>query len=407
MALDREDTRSISLPVVRIHQPIGDFYIGCIKSKDLREICWFDIRELRRQDGRLDDFFGIQRELSKKRVNEIKQYVQNIDATFPTGVIISVDEVCASLTPISVHDFADRFSILTLSNYQEPDDEADRIHFRHIARVIDGQHRIAGLEDYQSDDFEINVVIFVGADLADQASIFATVNLAQTKVNRSLVYDLFSLSQNRSPQKTCHEIVVTLDREPDSPFFKKIKRLGTATKPPKDSDGRIIVEEIRSGETLSQATVVKALLKYISKEPGKDQDLLRRGKKIPDLSREDAEKLIFRDFFARAEDERIADVIWNYFDAVKDRWPTAWNSTGTGFMLNRTNGFNALMRFLRPAYRYFTTSGQSVSTDEFSSLFSKVSLKDKDFNADRYKPGTSGETALYYDLMQQVGLSDV
>ena len=77
--------------------------------------------------------------------------------------------------------------------------------------------------------FEVNVAIFIGVDIADQAAIFSTVNLAQTKVNRSLVYDLFEYSKTRSPEKTCHDVAVLLDRVPESPFFEKIKRLGVAT----------------------------------------------------------------------------------------------------------------------------------------------------------------------------------
>lgn len=368
-----------------------------MKSQDLRDICWFDIRKLRRQEGRLDDFFGIQRELSTKRVNEIKQYVRNIDATFPTGVIIAVDEVCASLSSIPIQEGHngkyERFALLTLSNYPEPDDEADRILFKHIARVIDGQHRIAGLEEYELDNFEINVVIFIGADLANQASIFATVNLAQTKVNRSLVYDLFSLSENRSPQKTCHEIVVLLDREKESPFFKRIKRLGVAT-------------EGRYGETLSQATFVKALLKHISKSPAQDQEVLKRGKKLPLASPDELAALIFRNFFVRSEDEAIALIVWNYFDAVRRRWPRAWASTGTGNILNRTNGFNGFMRFLRPTYRHFTTSDAIVSVDDFFSIFKMIAANDDQFVSANYNPGTSGETAIYNDLIRWSGIEE-
>ena len=68
--------------------------------------------------------------------------------------------------------------------------------------MIDGQHRIAGLYKYEGEvGFDINVTIFVGTDIADQAQIFSTVNLEQTKVNRSLAYDLFALAHSRSPKK--------------------------------------------------------------------------------------------------------------------------------------------------------------------------------------------------------------
>lgn len=398
--MKREDPRSLSLPVIRIHQPIGDFYIGIIKSKDLCDICWFDIRQILKERD-LDTYMGIQRQLSQKRVSEIKQYVTTIDATFPTGIILAVDESCASLENLSTNNMQvdqeiaenDRFGILTLSNYLDPEDDQDQILYRQIAKVIDGQHRIEGLRDYKGGDFELNVIIFIGADIADQASIFSTVNLAQTKVNRSLVYDLFSLSKARSPEKTCHEIVVSLDNEDGSPFLHKIKRLGVAT-------------EGRFGETLSQATVVKSLLKYISRNPAHDRDLLKRGYSIEDTSSEESEKLIFRQLFIEKRDLDIANIVWNYFDAVKQRWPEAWEYTGRGLMLNRTNGFNGLMRFLRPAYLHFTAPGGVVSTDQFYGLFERIDLNDTDFNPENFKPGTSGETDLYRTFMRESSIEE-
>ena len=96
----------------------------------------------------------------------------------------------------------------------------------------------------------MNVSIFIGADKADQAAVFATVNLAQTKVNNSLAYDLLSFAKRRTVERVCHEIVVALDREPSGPFKDKIKRLGVAT-PGRDN------------ETLSQATVVRGILQYM------------------------------------------------------------------------------------------------------------------------------------------------
>ena len=100
----------------------------------------------------------------------------------------------------------------------------------------------------------------------------------------------------------------------------------------------------------------------------------------------------------REEDEKIVEIMLNYFGAVSTPFPPAWEPMGTGNILNRTNGYNGFMRFLRPAYRYYTTSGEVVSEDDFFGLFKRVKLKDFDFNRDNYLPGTSGATKLYNDL---------
>ncbi len=101
--------------------------------------------------------------------------------------------------------------------------------YKDIAKVIDGQHRMEGLRAFVGEEFQVNVSIFIDADIADQAYIFSTVNLTQTKVNRSLAYDLFDLAKSKSPQKTCHNIAVALDENEKSPFYQRIKKTGVST----------------------------------------------------------------------------------------------------------------------------------------------------------------------------------
>lgn len=387
-----ETRRSVVISALRIRQPIGDIYVGSIPAKILVEITDFDIRTLVSERG-IDSYLGIQRDLDPKRVKEISQYVTGPDATFPTAVVLAVPERCVQIDMPCEAD--DRFVRMTLSNYpSDNDDPEEAVLYRHIARVIDGQHRIRGLEGYTGDDFDVNVSIFIDADIADQASVFATVNLAQTKVNKSLVYDLFELSKSRSPERTCHSVVVALESTESSPFYRKVKRLGKAT------PGRYT-------ETLSQATVVTGILQYICKDKIQiisDRQIGRRGGAFPPADSKDAEKLVLRPFFVSNNDVALTNLIWNYFEAVKRRWPVAWEANGTGYMLNRTNGYDGLMKFFRHAYRHFAAPGEVVSTDRFSSLFDKVTMEDDDFNPKTFLPGSSGASALNKALIEQSGI---
>jgi DGQHR domain-containing protein len=384
-----EDPRSVVVSALRIRQPIGDIYVGSIPAKTLVEITDFDIRALVEERG-IDSYLGIQRELDPKRVREIAQYVRGPDATFPTAVVLAVPERCVTIE--SPCDADDRFVRMTLANYPvENSDPEEAILYRNIAKVIDGQHRLKGLEGYDGDDFDVNVSIFIDADIADQASVFATVNLAQTKVNKSLVYDLFELSKSRSPEKTCHSVVVALESTESSPLFRKVKRLGKATV------GRYT-------ETLSQATVVTGILQYICKDKIqiiKDRQIGRRGGTFGPASTEDADRLVLRPFFVEGRDVELTNLIWNYFEAVQRRWPEAWASNGTGMMLNRTNGYDGLMKFFRRAYRHFAAPGAMVGVDQFASLFSKVDLADADFNPQNFPPGSSGAAALNKLLLEK------
>ncbi len=378
----KDETRSFSFPVLKVKQPIGEFYVGVLSSRRLCEITEFDVRRMFHERG-FETYLGIQRPLNEKRVKEIEEYVSTIDACFPTSVVLSVDGVCAA--------YDEKEGTLTLSNYQDAEDPEKSVLYREIAKVIDGQHRIEGLKKFTGPDFDVNVGVFVDIDVAQEGYIFSTVNLAQTKVSKSLAYDLFDLARSNSPQKLCHNIAVALDQNEKSPFYHRIKRLGVAT-------------EGRFNEMLSQATFVEALLVYISKDPVKDRDLYMRGDTPRKAGAKESQSLIFRNMMIDGKEMAIADVLWNYFDATRTRWPEGWAATGRGIILNKTNGFRGLMRFLKDAYLRLTSPGSVPKVEEFLKIFKRIDMKDDDFNTDVFKPGTSGEVALYHQLKIKAGI---
>lgn len=376
--------KSLIIPVFPVRQKIGTFYTGVVSATKLLEICKFDFRRIHDRGGR-KEFLGIQREIKPKRIREIAKYIGTSDAVFPTSIVISVDERCASLVE---HD---GYWQLELAAFVDPEDKRINIPFDSIASIIDGQHRLKSFEDLGDLVFDLPVSIFVGVDDAIEATIFSTVNLAQTKVNRSLVYDLFSLDRTRSPEKTAHDIAVALDGLAESPFKDRIKRLGSAT-------------EGRFGETLSQATVVKGILPYISKDPLTDRDIGKRIGFWPDASASDFATRPLYVFFQRDEDEKILANVMNFFMAVSKRWPVAWERTGQGAVLNKTNGYNALMRFFKKAYLHSTSTPTVVTEMEFAQILNRSNLEDDDFNTDRYVPGSSGASKLYKELMETTSI---
>lgn len=396
-----KEVQSLIVPAFKIIQPIGEFFIGKIRAQDLVKITYADVRNIESGDREITTFMGIQRQLSQSRVKEIKQYINTVDASFPTSIILAIDGSCV--------EYKKTKNELILSEYIDDDDKKNNIPFNKIAKIIDGQHRIAGLL-YKGDqspykDFELNIIIFVDIDLAEQAYIFSKVNLTQTKVNKSLVYDLYDFATLPSPIKTAHNIAVALDQQPKSPFYKKIMRLGTAT-------------EGRTGETISQATFVNSLMKYISKNEIDDRDILKRGGKLPLASKDELNKRMFRNLFIQGKDSDIAKIIWVYFEAIKEVWPIAWNrnpneDANKGFMLNKTNGFKAFMRFLRPAYLYNVDRskmniGNIPNKQSFINIMLPIKNKigDDDFNINNFKPGTGGESALYGKLTELSKISE-
>lgn len=86
----------------------------------------------------------------------------------------------------------------------------------------------------------------------------------------------------------------------------------------------------------------------------------------------------------------MTNLIWNFFEAVQERWPDAWDVNANGNMLNRTNGFDGLMRYFRHAYRYISSPGKVATAGQFKALLDKSELEDDDFNPQNFIPGSSG-----------------
>ena len=357
-------------------QPIGTLYVGVMDHADLEKITYADVRRLRDgSDNReVEDYIGIQRKLDGKREKEIGKYVNLVDATFPNSIILAISSDHAK------YDSKEgTMSIEFLDN---------------IAKVLDGQHRIAGFSEY-SGTFQLVVSIYIDMELEDQAIVFSTINKEQKSVSNSLVTDLFAFAESRSPQKTGHNIARALTKKEGSPLYGKIKILGNAESPT---------------QTITQDTFVKSLLDYITNDKQGDRDFYKRHKNDkkakPDyVEGKDLQRFFLRNIFIDDFDDiKIAQIVWNYFYAVQKKWPTAWNEAKNDNILNKSTGFVALMKFFKDAYLSFGRIGDVITKDEFISVFENIELQEEDFNTTRYLPGGKGISALYKDLKSQSGL---
>lgn len=376
------DKIEIRLPALVAKQPIGDLYVSTVDSSTIERVTYFDVRRVIQQERDIERYLGIQRPLNEGRLKDLFSFVNFLDATFPTSVIVALDGDYAT--------FDEETSSIILSNCREGESEPS-IPIREIGKVIDGQHRIRSLAALnEGKDFDIIVTFFVGSDVSDQSYVFATVNLEQTKVNKSLAYDLYDLAKTRSPLKTCHNIAVAFDNTEGNPFYKRIKRLGVAT-PGRDNK-----------ETITQSTFVNGLVPYISASPKDDRDMLLRGRTPPKVAGKDLDKMPLRNLFLDEEDVKIGRIYEAYFSAVSVRWKKAWEYEGTGIMLARTNGYRAFSAVFGRIYRKITGPGSLASVEAFKREFDKVDLNWDDFNTERFPPGSSGESLLKRTLLQSI-----
>ncbi len=378
----------ITVKCIEIKQPIGTVYVATIDWNEVCNIAYTDIRRIEKEKGsRVESYLGMQRRLSDGRVKEIARYVQNVDATFPTSIILHISSYGLTNEGTNHEEEVRNISF---------DSETSEMKIRRasdVAHILDGQHRIEGLRKGLGETgkhntrFQLTVSIFVDLDMDNQSMVFATVNKAQTKVNKSLVYDLFAYAKSRSPQRTAHLIVRLLDGEENSPFEGRIKILGFA--------------DDKDRETITQSTLAESIIKYISRNPMADRDDLKRKKKPKPAEGRDKEILIFRNLFLDEEDAIIAKIIWNLFKAVQEKWPESWGTT----ILSKSTGVVAFMRFLRPAYLELCEEiGGPVTKEQFLGLLSEVEINDADFTKENYLPGATGQSKLYKQLLTQTGL---
>jgi len=370
----------IEIDAMKINQPIGEFYFGKISAKLLYQIAKADVRRLEDEERGVESYLGIQRPLKKSRVSEISNYLSTIDATFPNSIIIAIntDVFLDEDKNENVDQGEGEVSKINATwNGNKLTIEFDESETPKIATILDGQHRLAGFsndnyqfEDYEGvkEDFELLVTIFVNSDMESQAKVFSMVNQNQTKVNKSLVYDLESISTSRSPWKSCHLIAVYFNSKESSPFYHRIKRLGVKTINQKGL------------EPLTQAAFVENLVKLISPIPQEDRNfILGQEKGFLSFSKKEAKfmkandliKYPFRKLFFDDQDEIIVKIVNSYFLAIKQTWPLAWDKENKDSVLNKTVGLIAFMRLLGIVLGKFINK---VETDRLVTILNEANF---------------------------------
>ena len=311
--------------ILPVEQPIGVFYLASIPAYVL-------LKTLKNVHRSMSGD-GVQRDASKSRIKEIASFCSNADSVFPTPIIVSVYNSMVELNENTKNVSFDDNTI--------------------IGEVLDGQHRLLGLEDSDnSNHFDMPVVFMFGLTAEEKAYIFSIINSKQTKVKQSLLYDLFDLTGKRSPQKTAHEIARSMNSMQDSPFFNKLKMLGT-----KD-----VGQDLA---TLSQGTFAQSVMMLYSKHPNKDKEKLYNGESI-----DYDDGTVLRYYFYEERDEVILKILLNCFTALSLVFKEEWENPSK-YILCKTTGFRAIIKSL-PEIIGKGIECRTLTQDFFSSFFQKV-----------------------------------
>jgi DGQHR domain-containing protein len=198
-----------------------------MKIKDVLVIFYVAVRGKDEEEG------AVQRVLNRPRINSIKKYLLEGNNFYSTFILNWTDD---KVKP------------------QFKDGEITIPIVPSGAQVIDGQHRLIGLQEAVKDndkiaDKEILVTLTLNLTTKDAAKIFININSEQRPVPKSLIYDLFGEIENDTNHSInrANDIAEDLNDNIESPFYGSIKYPG---KP-------------KGVGTIDLATVVGALKKHL------------------------------------------------------------------------------------------------------------------------------------------------
>ncbi len=192
------------------------------------------------------DFY--QRRVDAKRSSEIKDFIRysilqersgsQLATLFPTSMILS----------LSIDGEGDDCNVLNII-----DDETSDLTIKTNVFIVDGQHRMMGMIKLYNElmnllvlteedeyvltylkEYKLNCTILVNYDLWEQGQVFINVNFKQKPVNKSLYYEIFGSEYSedekdweRNKIYLAHSMASMLNTHPSSPFYQRIKMLGT------------------------------------------------------------------------------------------------------------------------------------------------------------------------------------
>ena len=222
----------------RIRQKDGIFYFVSFKANDILHRVRFTSRfyfegETIEADADAEDpiakFIGkversekaFQRLLSRKKVREIVNFYESAETqpAIPGSVLLFSEEVL-KFRPLGQYE--------SIGDLEDP---------KSGFLIIDGQHRLAGLQFFGAknpsllDQIEVPCVIFDGKTGDFAAEMFVIINSTQTRINRSHLIDLLDrISASDDETRLAAQIVRKLYEEDSSPLQYKINRLGGRSK---------------------------------------------------------------------------------------------------------------------------------------------------------------------------------
>ena len=333
----------LKIPAIAVSQPIGDFFLCSIPAEVLLKVTYSIPARMTRDGGMFSGIFGNQRAKSKARHKQIGEYIDENISSFPNTIILSANyqEDGSYVEDESLRWHAAKenngFFILTIPAIER------------LASIIDGQHRLEGFKYINKPErlkMGIPCAVFINLPRDYQARIFATININQKRVDKSLAYQLFGYDLNESnadkwpPDMLGVYLARVLEGKDGSPFKDHI-RLALL----EEDDERMPRDKETPQWEVSVACLVEGISRLISVKPSADRSALASGQ-IKDRSELEMDDSPLRELYISGKDKTLLELITDYFDVVDE---LLWAGQSERSFITRTVGVLALFDVLRDA----------------------------------------------------------
>ena len=263
-----------------------------------------DISRVSRDDQ--DHLKGFQRKEILNHVKSIVEYLDQGNVIFPNAIILA-------LSP----EVTFKQKRGTKNRDVVGDAEAGTLHIpirekdNRVAWIVDGQQRSLALSKTSNSNFPVPVIAFVCHELETQREQFILVNKAKPLPSR-LINELLPevgtlLPRDLSARKLPSELCNLLNKDPNSPFHKMIRRMSDEHK----------------HAVITDSAIEKAIQKSLRPPFGALNQYKGLGSEPSDI-------------------DGMYRVLFMFWHAVKDTFPEAWGKPSTKSRLMHSAGLRSI-----------------------------------------------------------------
>ena len=183
----------LGLPALEIRQGPGRcLYSFAVDGKDIPRFA--TVSRVRRREKESNALLGYQRAEVFSHIREIREYLESPDPILPNSIVLAFDDRVVFVASQGQREGSIRHGVL-----QVPVDPKTPAELK-PAWIVDGQQRIAAIQEADIDSFPVSVVGFQAKDDRDQRDQFILVNSTKP-LPTGLVYELLPTTGALLPER--------------------------------------------------------------------------------------------------------------------------------------------------------------------------------------------------------------